>query len=98
MLAQRRRRWPSITSAFWPMYRVFWRRDVKGHHHNAAVTEHCTITHCCFNDGPASKTVDYHWLNVTCLRKVYNGPGVLSQRRRRLTGMIQQWAATLAKQ
>ena len=44
-----------------PMYRViwcFWRRE--RHQYNAAVGKHGTITHCCFNDGPASKTVSQH--------------------------------------
>ena len=38
----------------------FWRRDFKGHQHNAAVRKDGTITQCCFNDGPASKTVGQH--------------------------------------
>ena len=67
------------------MYRVIW-----CHQHNAAVRKHGTITQCCFNDGPALKTVGQHWLNATCLRKVYNRPSyslVLDQRRKRLTGI-----------
>ena len=43
-----------------PMYRVIWRRDIKGHQHNAAVRKDGAITQCCFNDGPASKTVGQH--------------------------------------
>ena len=45
------------------MHRViwcFWRRDFTGHQHNAAVRKDGTITQCCFNDGPASKTVGQH--------------------------------------
>ena len=45
-------------------------------------------------------TLKQHWLNATCLRKVYKRPGdrlVLGQRRRQLTGIDQQWAATLAQ-
>ena len=78
--------------SIWSMYRViwcFWRRDVKGHQYNAAVRKHGTITQCCLNDGPASKTVCQHW-NSMCLRKEYNRHGdrlVLGQRRRRLTGI-----------
>ena len=41
MLAQRRRRWPSITSALG--------QCIVG-----------TISQCCFNDGPVSKTVGQH--------------------------------------
>ena len=86
-VSQRRRRWPSITSAFGPMCRViwcFWRRDFKGHQPNAAVRK----------DGPASKTVGQQWNSIGWmtrdLREVYNRPGdrlVLGQRRRRLTGI-----------
>ena len=35
-------------------------------------------------------TLQQHWVNATCLRKVYNRPSdglVLGQRRRRLTGI-----------
>ena len=50
-----------------PMYRViwcFWRRDYKGHQHIAAVRKDGTITQCCFNDGPAWKTVGQHWNSI----------------------------------
>ena len=64
MLAQRRRCWPSITFSIGPMYCViwcFWHRMLMCHQHNAAVRKHGTITQCCFNAGPASKTVGQHW-------------------------------------
>ena len=42
------------------MYRVIWCLWLlKRHQHNAAVRKHCIIQ-CCFNDGPASKTVGQH--------------------------------------
>ena len=37
-----------------------YERDFKGHKHNAAVRKDGTITQCCFNDGPALKTVGQH--------------------------------------
>ena len=46
-----------------PMYRVIWFSGnwvLKRHLHNAAVRKHGTITQCCFNDEPASKTVGQH--------------------------------------
>ena len=46
-----------------PMYRIiwcFWRRNFKGHQHNAADRKDGTINQCCFNDGPALKTVSQH--------------------------------------
>ena len=44
-------------------------------------------------------TLKQHWVNATCLRKVYSRPGdglVLGHRRRRLIGI--EPAATLAQQ
>ena len=44
----------------WPMYRVFCffgAGMVKRHKHNTAEN---TITQCCFNDVPVSKTVGQH--------------------------------------
>ena len=49
-----------------PMYRVIWclwHRDGKRHPYNhlhVADRKHSTITRCCFNDGPVSKTVGQH--------------------------------------
>ena len=46
-----------------PMYRViwcFWCGMLKRHQHNAAVRKHGTLTHCCINGVPASKTVGQH--------------------------------------
>ena len=63
MLAQRRRRWPSITSALGQcilLSGVSGAGMLKSHQHNAAVRKHGTITQCCFNDGPASMTVGQH--------------------------------------
>ena len=64
MLAQRRRRWPCITSAlgqYIMLSGVFWRRDQKRHtHNNAVLGKHGTVTQCCFNVRPASKTVGQH--------------------------------------
>ena len=58
MLAQRRRRWPSITSALGQcilLAVLFWRQDGKRHPQtiNAAVRKHGTITQCCFKVWPA---------------------------------------------
>ena len=85
------------------MYRgiwCLWRRDGKRHrdgkhsHRHAAGRKHGSITQCCFNVRPASKTVglkhNSYWVNVMCLRKVYSGHSdglVLDQRRRRLTNI-----------
>ena len=60
MLAQRRRRWPSITSALGQCIllfgKCFRRRDGKRHpHNNSAFSKHGTITQCSFNVGPG------HW-------------------------------------
>ena len=66
-LAQRRRRWPSITSALGQcivLFGVFGADMLKRHQHNAAVRKHGTITQCCFNDRPASKTVGQHWHSI----------------------------------
>ena len=63
MLAQRRRRLPSITSALGQcivLSGVSGAGMLKRHQHNAAVRKPGTITQCCFNDGPASKTVGQH--------------------------------------
>ena len=88
MLAQRCRRWPSINSA---LGQCIVLSDVSGagilkyHQHNAAVRKHGTITQCSFKDEDCGSTLKQHWLNATCLRKVYNRPGdrlVLGQRRR----------------
>ena len=63
MLAQRRRLWPSITSA---LGQCIMLSGVSGpvmlrrHQHNAAVRKDGTITQCGCNDGPASKTVGHH--------------------------------------
>ena len=101
MLAQRRRQWPSITSAIGQCIvlsgKCIWRRVGKRHpHNNAAVSKHSTISQCCFNVGPASKK----WVNIgtalgEChvfadMLRVHSGPRVglvLGQRRRRLTGI-----------
>ena len=63
MLAQRRRRWPSITSALGQcivLSGVSGAGMLKRHQHNAAVRKHGTITQSCFDDGPVSKTVGLH--------------------------------------
>ena len=63
MLAQRRRWWPSITSALGHcivLSGVSGAGMFKRHQHNAAVKKHGTITQRCFNDGSASKTVGQH--------------------------------------
>ena len=63
MSVQRRRRWPSITSALGQcivLSGVSCAEILKRHQHYAAVRRHGTITQCCFNDGPASKTVGQH--------------------------------------
>ena len=60
MLAQRRRQWPSITSALGQcivLSGVSGAGVLKRHQLNAAVRKYSKITQCCFNDGPASKTV-----------------------------------------
>ena len=79
MLAQRRRWWPSITSALGQYRLLSGAGMLKRHQHNAAVRKHGTVTQCGFNDGPALKTrgsiLNQHWLNATCLREVYNRPG-----------------------
>ena len=63
MLAQHRRRCPGITSASGQcivLSGVSGAGMLKRHQHNAAVRIHGTITQCCFNDGPALKTVCQH--------------------------------------
>ena len=63
MLSKRRRLWPSISSALGQcivLSGVSGAGMLKCHQHNAAVRKHGTITQCCFNDGPASKTVGLH--------------------------------------
>ena len=60
ILAQRRSRWPSITSALGQcivLSGVSGAEVLGRYQHNEAVIRHGTITQCCFNDGPASKTV-----------------------------------------
>ena len=64
MLAQRRRRWPIITSA---LGQCIVLSGVSGAgmgkrypHNNATARKHGTITQCCFNLGPAAKTVGQH--------------------------------------
>ena len=59
----RLRRWPIITSALGQcivLSGVSGAGMIKRHQHNAAVRKHDTITQCCFNDGPASKSVGQH--------------------------------------
>ena len=63
MLAQRRKWWPSITSALGQcivLSGVDGPWMLKRHQHNAAVRKRGAITQCCFKDGPASKTVGQH--------------------------------------
>ena len=66
---------------------------LKRHQHNAAVRKHGTITMLFqwrVSVEDSGSTLKQHWLNATCLRKIYNRPGdrlVLGQRRRRLTGI-----------
>ena len=63
---------------------------LKRHQHNAVFRKYGTITQCCFNNEDRGSTLKEHWLNATCVRKVYNRPCdilVLGQRRRRLTGI-----------
>ena len=63
MLPQRRRRWSSIPSALGQCIVLSSLSSAgmfKRHQQNAAVRKHGTITQCCFNDGPASKTVGQH--------------------------------------
>ena len=91
-----------------PMYRViwcFWRRDEKRHpHNNAAVRKHGTITQCCFNVGPASKTVGQHWNSIGWMpwvcRKNTADP-VMDECWASVVddwpALNQQWAATLAQ-
>ena len=58
MLAQRRR--PKITSALGQCIVLSGVSDagmLKRHQHNGAVRKNNAITQCCFNDGPALKTV-----------------------------------------
>ena len=80
-----------------PLYRViwcFWRRNVKAspvycsrqktrYNHPMLFQRRASVEDC-------GSTIKQHWLNATCLRKVYNKPGdglVLRQRCRRLTGI-----------
>ena len=80
LLAQRRRRWPSITCALGQSIVsicCFWRRDVN-------------VTSIMQSSENTGSTLKQHWLNATCLHKVYNRPGdrlVLDQRRGRLLGI-----------
>ena len=95
MLAQRRRQWPSITSALGLCMVLISGVSGAGIKASPACRKHDAIAQCCFNFGPASKTVKLstlkqHWVNATCLRKVHSRPSdrlVLGQRHRRLTGI-----------
>ena len=63
MLAKRRRRWPSITSALGQCIVLSGAPGpgmLKRHQSNETVRKHGTITLCCFNEGSASKTVGQH--------------------------------------
>ena len=73
MLVQCRRRWPSITSALGQcivLFVVSGAGMLKRHQHNVAVRKHDTITQCCFNDEPASKTVGQHWNSIGWMHRV----------------------------
>ena len=104
-MAQRRRWWPSIASALGRcivLSGVFWRRFEKRHpHNNAAVRKtqcnHPKLFQCRTSFLDCGSTLKQHWVNSTCLRKVYSRPSdglMLGQRRRPLN---QQWTVTLAQ-
>ena len=103
MLAQRRGRWPSITSALRQCImlsmKCFWRRDRKRHpHYNAAVRKHGTSTQMLFQCRASvedcGSTLKQHEVDATCFlicwRKINSRPSVglvLGKRRRRFTGI-----------
>ena len=107
MLAQRRRRWPSLTSAPGQcivLSGVSGAGMSKRHQHNAAVRKHGTITQCCFNHGPALKTVGQHWNSIGWMRRVcakYTTDPVIDWCWASVVddwpALNQQWAATLAQ-
>ena len=86
-----------------PMYRViwcFWRRNAKRHHpaYSLACRSHKTrynhprLFQCRASVEDCRSTLKQHWMNATCLRKVYSRPSdglVLGQRRIWLTSIDQ---------
>ena len=96
ILAQRRRRWPNITSAL-DQYIALSGVSDAGILKVTNIVQHPEKT--VQSPNTVSMTgqrrrlwvnIETVWLNDTCLRKIYNRPGdrlVLGQRRRRLTGI-----------
>ena len=101
MLAQRRRQWPSITSALGQCI-VFSgvsgtgiesvTRIVTGMQQSENTvglqSPNLFLSRASVED--CGSTLKQHWVNATCLRKVYSRPSdglVLGQRRKRLTGI-----------
>ena len=98
MLAQRRRQWPIITSALGQCIVLpceIWdgKRHPHSHRHAASQKTRCNhpmLFQCRASVADCGSTLKQHWVNTTCLRKVYRRPSdglVLGQRRRRLTGI-----------
>ena len=95
MLAQCRRRWPSITSTLGQCIVLSGVSDagmLKCHQHNAAVRNTLQSPNAVsmISVKDCGSTLKQHWLNATCLRKVYTRPGdwlVLGQRFRLLPGI-----------
>ena len=90
MLAQRRKWWPSITSA---LGQCIVLSGVSGAG-ILKVTSRMQQSEMLFqlraSVEDCGSTLKQYWLNDTCLRKVYNRPGdrlVLGQRLRRLNGI-----------
>ena len=97
MLAQRCRRWPSITSAFGQctvlsgvpgagiesVTRITMQKS-------ANTVDHTMLFQCRASIEEHGSTLKQHWVNATCFRKVYSRPSdgsVMGQRRRRLTAI-----------
>ena len=98
MLAQRRRRWPSITSVLGQCIVLSGVSDARME--SVTPTWQCSSQKTRYNQSmqfqcqasveDCGSTLKQHWVNVTCLRKVISRPSdglVLGQRRGRLPGI-----------
>ena len=96
MLAQRRRRWANIRSALGQCIVLSgvsgagMKRITRMTMQQSENTyNHPMLFQCRASSEDCGSTLKQHWVNATCLRKVYSRPSdglVLDQRRRRLTG------------
>ena len=99
MLAQRRRQWPSITSALGQCIKLpgvsragieSVTRIVIPMQQSEITVNHPMLFHCRASVEDCGSLSKQHWVNATCLREVYSRPSdglVLGQRRRQLTSI-----------